>query len=288
MKRINVILFVFMVIGLFFVSCRTPPPPSSAEDTIPVQSAPAVNTEPPALGVSLSSRFFSPDGDGENDVLTITLTCRSSSAVSNWTFEIFEPESPNLLFRQWSGNGNPPASLTWDGKSSKGELVQSASDYPYKFTVKNAQNSANSGGVIPVDILVIRDGNVLRVQIPSIFFAPNISAFGGLSPELSASNEFVLGRIAVTLNRFRDYQIKVEGHANLTAPTPAQREKEHTEELLPLSERRAKTVADYLVSLGVDRNRLSYFGIGGSRPVAKYEDHDNWWKNRRVEFILVK
>jgi outer membrane protein OmpA-like peptidoglycan-associated protein len=38
----------------------------------------------------------------------------------------------------------------------------------------------------------------------------------------------------------------------------------------------------------VNRNRLSAIGMGGKRPVVRYEDHDNWWKNRRVEFILIK
>jgi outer membrane protein OmpA-like peptidoglycan-associated protein len=29
-------------------------------------------------------------------------------------------------------------------------------------------------------------------------------------------------------------------------------------------------------------------GRGGTQPVVKWEDRVDWWKNRRVEFILVK
>jgi outer membrane protein OmpA-like peptidoglycan-associated protein len=47
-------------------------------------------------------------------------------------------------------------------------------------------------------------------------------------------------------------------------------------------------VVDYLVNLGVARSRLSPVGIGGARPLVPYEAHDDWWKNRRVEFILLK
>jgi outer membrane protein OmpA-like peptidoglycan-associated protein len=45
---------------------------------------------------------------------------------------------------------------------------------------------------------------------------------------------------------------------------------------------------DYLVGLGVERARLSSVGIGGDRPIVPFEDRDNWWKNRRVDFILER
>jgi outer membrane protein OmpA-like peptidoglycan-associated protein len=43
-----------------------------------------------------------------------------------------------------------------------------------------------------------------------------------------------------------------------------------------------------LIGYGVDGRRLSTTGMGGRSPVAPRSDRDNWWKNRRVEFILVK
>jgi outer membrane protein OmpA-like peptidoglycan-associated protein len=58
--------------------------------------------------------------------------------------------------------------------------------------------------------------------------------------------------------------------------------------LQPLSEERAKVVLARLQEFGVSRSRLSSVGVGGGRPVIAFEDHDNWWKNRRVEFILIK
>jgi outer membrane protein OmpA-like peptidoglycan-associated protein len=53
-------------------------------------------------------------------------------------------------------------------------------------------------------------------------------------------------------------------------------------------------VVDHLVNLGVDKSRLTATGIGGARTLVPYADasgkpnRDNWWKNRRVEFILIK
>ena len=51
---------------------------------------------------------------------------------------------------------------------------------------------------------------------------------------------------------------------------------------------RANAVIDLLVGFGVARPRLSSIGLGGSRTVAEARDPDNNWKNRRVEFILVR
>ena len=49
----------------------------------------------------------------------------------------------------------------------------------------------------------------------------------------------------------------------------------------------AAVVADSAVFAAAPR-RLTASGAGSSHPIAEFEDRDNWWKNRRVEFYLVK
>ena len=288
MKKTSALLVLLLAIGFIFSSCAGNPDP--VDDPVETsQSQTQTQASPPVLGVRLSSRYFSPDGDGVDDTLTISLTCNSDVEIRSWSFEVFEPLVSNQVFFQWSGQGRPPASLNWDGKNSSGELVQSASDYTYTFKATNVQGGASEArGLIEIDVLITRDGDLLRVQVPSILFGPNIGDFSGVTRDITAANDYVLRRIATTLNKFSSYQIRVEGHANPTAPTLAAREREHTLELIPLSEQRARTVMEYLITLGVARGRLSSFGIGGSRTIVPYEDHPNWWKNRRVEFILVK
>ena len=129
-----------------------------------------------------------------------------------------------------------------------------------------------------------RVGNQLRIQVPSIIFRENANDFKGLPAETISNNERVLRRIATILNKFRDYKIVVEGHANPVSLTA----NEEKELLKPLSEARAQAVMEKLIEFGVDKNRLSYIGMGGTSPVIAHKDRDNWWKNRRVEFILIK
>ncbi len=49
-----------------------------------------------------------------------------------------------------------------------------------------------------------------------------------------------------------------------------------------LSLDRAKAVYDYLIDNGIDKNRMSYFGMAGSYPTGKDVKYD-----RRVEIEIV-
>jgi outer membrane protein OmpA-like peptidoglycan-associated protein len=55
-----------------------------------------------------------------------------------------------------------------------------------------------------------------------------------------------------------------------------------------LSLARAKAVLEALVSRGVDRNRLEARGLGGREPLVPHGDLQARWRNRRVEFILMR
>ena len=269
------------------------PPPTTPPPPAPVEAQPDLS--PPVINVTFTPEYFSPDGDGVDDVLTVRINVESASPIESWRIEIREPNSQNNLFSSWEGTGMPPAEFIWDGYSTDGELVQSAMEYLFSIRVTNIHNNYSVyEGSIWIDVLVIREGDVLRVIVPAIVFAANMGDFTGLDLINRGNNDLVLRRIAIVLNRFNTYNVLVEGHANPTTPpgTAARTNEEigtaRVMGLQPLSEERARSVLEYLVFLGVNRERLSYIGMGGTRPVAAFEDRDNWWKNRRVEFILVR
>jgi flagellar hook assembly protein FlgD len=255
-------------------------------DVVSVSAAPiTVDVSGPVLSFNSQPEYFSPDNDGVDDELIINLGAQDISPIASWSLEIREPRPPYQLFYRIEGRGSPAERTIWDGRSSKGELVQAATDYPCTFKAEDVLGNASSmEGTIGVDVLVIRDGDILRIQVPSIIFRENEADFIGLPADVVENNNRVLRRVAEILNKFRDYRVQVEGHANPVLRTAA----EETNELQPLSERRARATVEFLAGFGVNRNRLSAIGMGGKRPVVRYEDHDNWWKNRRVEFILIK
>ncbi|MDR2542077.1 MAG: OmpA family protein [Treponema sp.] len=247
-----------------------------------------VDVSGPVLTVVTTPEYFSPDNDGFNDELFIHLTAVDASPIANWVFEIRSPEPPFPVFRRIEGRGNPASRIVWDGKSDWGELVQSATYYPYTFSATDILgNSSSIDGRIGVDVLVIRDGDRLKIQIPTIIFRPNYADFVGLDREVIENNERVLRRVAQILNQFREYRVHVEGHANPLSPPGPERDRGEPE-LRRISEARARAIVDILVRYGVSRNRLTSSGAGSSNVIAEYEDRDNWWKNRRVEFFLIR
>ncbi|MDR1429516.1 MAG: gliding motility-associated C-terminal domain-containing protein [Spirochaetaceae bacterium] len=255
-------------------------------DVVSLSAGPVtVDVSGPRLGFSSSPEYFSPDNDGVDDDLYISLSAEDLSPIAAWSLEVREPVAPFNLFYRLEGRGVPSNRIVWDGRSSRGELVQAATDYPVKFRAADTLgNSSEIDAVIGVDVLVIRDGDLLRIQVPSIIFRENAADFENLAPDVTANNLRVLRRIAEILNKFQDYRVTVEGHANPVSRTAS----EEQNELQPLSEARARAIVDRLTGFGVTRNRLTYVGMGGTRPVVRWEDRDNWWKNRRVEFILIK
>jgi len=316
MKKI-IALFIIFLLAFYtvtlFTACTTPPPPPATATTPtppppaepaapppppPVEpAAPMPDMSPPEISVELTPQPYSPiNPDGEEQFLTANIHVKSASPVYGWQLEIREPES-NELFLSFGQEGEVPETLFWDGRNIDGELVESATVYNYSLTVTNINNASTTyQGAIAIDVLVQREEkSILRIIVPSIIFAPNTGELSkGLDPETAANNERILKRIADVLNYFGTYNVRVEGHSNPTYP-PNSRQRASEEAgtatllgLQPLSEERAKAVVDYLVKLGIDRSRLTAVGMGGTRVRVEFDDRANWWKNRRVEFILEK
>lgn len=243
----------------------------------------------PQVDITLSPSPFSPDNDGVDDELTLGLKVQDLSPVSEWSIRIDDPE--NHAFVSFNGKGTPSERIIWNGLSDSGELVQAASDYKLRFSIKdNLGNARTVEKLIPVDVLVIREGDKLKIRIPSITFPPNSSDLGKVEDlEKAAKNDWVLQRLAQILGKYSAYDFRIEGHANQVYWQDAARAaREEKEELAPLSLARAEAVKSALVALGLRAERISVAGLGGSNPLVPFGDEENRWKNRRVEFILLK
>jgi flagellar hook assembly protein FlgD/outer membrane protein OmpA-like peptidoglycan-associated protein len=239
---------------------------------------------PPNVSIDLEPVPFSPDNDGVDDELNIYIDVTDASPIQGWQMVILDRN--DSFFTEFAGRGMPSERLIWDGRAQNGELVISAEDYPYEFSISDAVgNVRRTQGIIPVDILVIRDGDRLKVQISNITFEPN-------SPELvldptderGAKNRAILRRLVEVFTKYDDYDVRVEGHAvNVTGT-----EREEREELQPLSLSRAESVRDALIEEGLSPRRLSVLGRGGTEPIVPHTNLEERWKNRRVEFILIR
>lgn len=257
---------------------------------------------PPQLRVQTAPQYFSPDNDGIDDDLFIKLSGTSKAKIKNWSFVIKDPKGKD--FWKTSGKSQITERMVWDGLSNiqktangNADRVQSAMDYPYEFTVTdNLGMTSVCKGIIPVDVLVIREGNILKMAVPSIIFESDAANFQTANSKLAdsqvAKNIEILNRIADILKKFPDYTVTIQGHANRVTDNLDEETVDNIKvwgrALGPLSKERAESIKAYLVKKGVSSSNITTEGLGGTKPVVNPKDSDNNWKNRRVEFILVK
>lgn len=97
------------------------------------------------------------------------------------------------------------------------------------------------------------------------------------SSSIRADAQGILSRQAQWLNKYGNYSIVVEGHAD---------ERGTREYNLALGARRAAATRDYLVSRGVAANRIRTITYGKERPVAVCDDISCWSQNRRAVTTL--
>ncbi len=239
---------------------------------------------PPRVAVRLDPVPFAPDGSTERDELEIHLDVDSPVSIDQWSFEILDRN--RRFFNEFFGQGMPADVIRWDGRAIDGASVLSAEEYPYVLSVRDVYgNETVVEGSIPIDILVIVDGDRLKVQIPSITFLPNSSALiVDANDPRGRQNSIVLDRLVEIFARYPQYRITVEGHA----VNPSGTEREEVEFLGPLSLQRAQSVRQALVDRGMAAGRIGTVGRGGREPLVPHDDLDERWKNRRVEFILER
>lgn len=122
------------------------------------------------------------------------------------------------------------------------------------------------------DVQVIRDGDNLLLNMPAgVTFATNQSA---IQPQFRTT----LDQVAQTLTSYEKTYIDVYGHTDSTGNDGIN---------LPLSRDRARSVADYLSSRGVQSARVATQGFGASQPVADNTTEAGKQANRRVEIKIV-
>ncbi len=121
-------------------------------------------------------------------------------------------------------------------------------------------------------VSVYRDGDNITLNMPgNVTFATD-------SSDLSPAFFDVLNSVGMVLDEFDQTVVEVAGHTDSTGTDSYNQ---------ALSERRAGSVANYLMGQGVMRERLITVGMGEKYPVANNGTVDGRQANRRVEITMV-
>ena len=228
-------------------------------------------------------------GDDNSQPLPITIQMQHPGSLHRWWLEIRDPGGEVL--HRWSGHTQPPAQLIWTTQQSLHEGLLAATEYQVILGwVDRRDRQGQTSTNFTTDVFVQKTAEGLKILIPTIHFPPDSANFTtSLGHELLVQNQRILRRLAEIFHKFNRYTIRIEGYANAVHyQDPQAAALEETQQLLPLSRQRAQSVAASLEELGVEKSRIHVVGKGGQDPLVPYSDERENWKNRRVEFYLVR
>jgi outer membrane protein OmpA-like peptidoglycan-associated protein len=121
-------------------------------------------------------------------------------------------------------------------------------------------------------VSVTRIGDEITLNMPS-----NITfAFG--SADLDSRFFPVLDSVSKVVKKYDQTLVEAAGHTDSVGSSESNQS---------LSERRANTVAQYMISRGIVRERTIIVGAGENRPVADNDSAEGRALNRRVELSLL-
>ena len=181
-----------------------------------------------------------------------------ASLETEWFGQVQDAAGKVVKTVRWEGR---PTNFAWDGRD---EIGVKLADGQYGFNVASTDVAGNTGGAGLASIRMDTRQSPVSVRSEYRAFSPN-------NDDIKDRNTFLL-----------DAVIQVRIYWN----NDARGKIEEAEVLGPLSEKRAETVKKALMTLGIQENRMTIAGFGGTRPVVPHSDLENRWKNRRAEFLL--
>ncbi|WP_452224638.1 OmpA family protein [Lacinutrix chionoecetis] len=208
------------------------------------------------------------------EAVTLVTDANTKANLSNAVVSIYDQEN-NIITTQKTGR---------DGKTS----FNITCDDSYTINVaKDGYETAsfpveNSDGIqITVDAALkpVAEVNELitetEVKLQNIYFEFNKS-------NITQQGALELDKLVRIMKDYPDMEILVRSHTDSKGSAAYNKN---------LSEKRAKATVQYVISKGIDRNRLSSAGVGSSEPKidckSKCTDYEDA-QNRRSEFLIVK
>lgn len=161
------------------------------------------------------------------------------------------------------------AVMTLSACSDEDKAVDTAA--PYDATTSGATAGTDFGTGAPVNGVVPGTQQDLVVNVGDRVF------FGYDQIDLSPEARATLERQAAWLKQYPNVNITVEGHAD---------ERGTREYNLALGEKRASSTKSYLMSLGVDSNRINTISYGKERPAVPEASASAWSQNRRAVTVV--
>ena len=153
-----------------------------------------------------------------------------------------------------------------------GKLIVSKDGYNSKIVdlkISNEEFTSIDVMLDPIEKIIVAE----KIELNTIYFDFDKS-------NIKAEAAFELDKLVQIMNKYPEMTVSIESHTDSKGPSSYNQR---------LSERRAKTTSQYVISKGIDSSRLSSAGKGESSPVVDCTNcsKDEDQLNRRSEFIIT-
>jgi len=153
-----------------------------------------------------------------------------------------------------------------------GKLIVSKDGYNSKIVdlkISNEEFTSIDVMLDPIEKIIVAE----KIELNAIYFDFDKS-------NIKAEAAFELDKLVQIMNKYPKMTVSIESHTDSKGPSSYNKR---------LSERRAKTTSQYVISKGIDSSRLSSAGKGESSPVVDCTNcsKDEDQLNRRSEFIIT-
>ncbi|MCC6689419.1 MAG: OmpA family protein [Saprospiraceae bacterium] len=157
----------------------------------------------------------------------------------------------------------------------------------YTESIKGTADDPNAGGQVSAEELKLRRETFLaeleKVKTQAADAGEKVVQLGHIgfetgSAKLTTESKYQLDNLFEYLQSNADVKIELGGHTDSIGDAAVN---------LKLSGERAKSVADYLISKGIDASRVSSKGYGSTKPVDSADTEEARAKNRRTEIKFL-
>ena len=185
-------------------------------------------------------------------------------------FELIDLETGQVMVESYSnpGNGQFLVVLPLGRDYALNVARQGYLFYSANFSLKGVLPGESYALEVPLEKLTEGSSVVLN----NVFFDTD-------RYDLQPQSRAELDKLADLLQANKGVKVEIGGHTDAVGGDEANQ---------LLSERRAKSVVDYLVSKGVSENRLRWKGYGETKPVASNETESGRAQNRRTEMKVIE
>jgi outer membrane protein OmpA-like peptidoglycan-associated protein len=232
-----------------------------------------LDSTPPKVALAIEPLIVRPDASGAVLIpARLHITAADKHGVGGWKMEV--RDTRNNVFRAFSGDGEPPQPLVWDGTDGQGHFVESGQSYLFWPFAKDKLGNWGKGD--PQALIVLL--KELHFDIASdALFDP-----GKADVRISAYHQLSEVKALILKHHQAGTVVDIVGH---TDNEPTVHSVYPDNQALSLA--RAKAVIKILSTLmDMDPAILNPVGAGDTKPVADNGTVEGRLKNRRVEIVV--